>query len=234
MKQIRIEKYISENTTLSRNAIKIKLKQKAIKVNGQVINQLIKINPNKDVVELDNSIVKYEQFQYYMFNKPSGFITANSDWYNATIFDILGLKKDKFFAFGRLDKDTEGLLIISNDGKMCHTLLSPKNHIPKKYLVKVDKKLDSEILNQHLPIKINQDFLVQDYHFEKIDDKNCYLTIYEGKFHQVKKMFGALGYNVLFLKRIQFGNLVLDPNLKIGSIKKLNEEEIALMQQKHH
>ncbi|WP_406615816.1 pseudouridine synthase [Mycoplasmopsis hyopharyngis] len=232
MKQIRIEKYIAENTTLSRNAIKSKLKQKAIKVNGQIINRLIKINPNKDVVELDNCVIKYEEFQYYMFNKPVGFITANNDWYNATIFDILGLKRDKFFAFGRLDKDTEGLLIISNDGQMCHNLLSPKNHVPKKYLVKVDKKLDSQILFQHLPIKINEEFVVEKYKFEQIDDKNCYLTIYEGKFHQVKKMFGVLGYNVLFLKRIEFGKLALDPNLKIGSIKKLSPEEIALMQQK--
>ena len=231
MQQIRIEKYIGDITTLSRKAIKLKIKQSSIKVNGIVINQLIKINPNKDVVELDNSILKYEEFQYYMFNKPQGFITANSDWYNSTIFDILGLKRDKFFAFGRLDKDTEGLLIISNDGQMCHNLLSPKNHVPKKYLVKVDKKLDSPILLNQLPIQID-DFLVENYKFELLNDKNCFLTIYEGKFHQVKKMFGSLGYNVVFLKRVQFGKLSLDPNLKIGSLKKLTPEEIDLMQQK--
>lgn len=232
MKQIRIEKYISDITTLSRKVIKIKLKQKAIKVNGQVINQLIKINPDKDIIELDNSILKYEKFQYYMFNKPSGFVTANNDWYNATIFDMLGLRRDKFFAFGRLDKDTEGLLIISNDGNMCHQLLNPKNHIPKKYLVKVDKKIDSMILENNLPTKIDKDFIVEKYKFEKIDDKNCYLTIYEGKFHQVKKMFGSQGYKVLFLKRIQFGMLSLDPTLKLGTIKKLTPFEIELMQKK--
>ncbi|MDD1378452.1 pseudouridine synthase [Metamycoplasma hyosynoviae] len=230
--QVRIEKYIGDITTLSRKVIKQKLKQKAIKVNGILIIELIKINPEKDIVELDGSKLEYNKFQYYMFNKPAGFITANNDWYNSTIFDILGLKRDKFFAFGRLDKDTEGLLIISNDGQMCHTLLSPKNHVPKKYLVRVDKKLDSEVLNKNLPIKINDEFTVENYLFEKINDKTCYITIYEGKFHQVKKMFATQGCSVLYLKRIQFGKLQLDPNLKLGSIRKLTEEEIKLMQEK--
>ncbi|MCE6061812.1 rRNA pseudouridine synthase [Mycoplasmopsis agalactiae] len=230
MAQIRIEKYIADLTNLSRNEVKNKLKKKAIKVNGVILTKLIKIDPEKDVVELDNGILKYEKFQYYMFNKPANFICANSDSEEATIFDIVGLPAEKFFSFGRLDKDTEGLLILSNDGQMCHRLLSPKNHVPKKYYVKVDRKIDSEILLNNSPIKINDDFVVSKYILELIDDKSCFLTIYEGKFHQIKRMFGALGFSVLYLKRVEFGKLKLDNNLKLGQVRKLSEDEVKLLE----
>ncbi|MCE6115402.1 pseudouridine synthase [Mycoplasmopsis agalactiae] len=230
MAQIRIEKYIADLTNLSRNEVKNKLKKKAIKVNGVILTKLIKIDPEKDVVELDNSILKYEKFQYYMLNKPASFICANSDSEEATIFDIVGLPAEKFFSFGRLDKDTEGLLILSNDGQMCHRLLSPKNHVPKKYYVKVDKKIDSEILLNNSPIKINDDFVVSKYILELIDDKSCFLTIYEGKFHQIKRMFGSLGFSVLYLKRVEFGKLKLDNNLKLGHVRKLSEDEVKLLE----
>ncbi|WP_029513339.1 pseudouridine synthase [Mycoplasmopsis primatum] len=228
--KIRIEKYICDLTNLSRSEVKSKIAKKLIKVNNQIINKPIKVDSNLDVVFLDGVELKYEQFQYYMFNKPMGFICANNDLYSPTVFDIVGLPKKKYFTFGRLDKDTEGLLIISNDGQMCHKVLSPQNHIQKKYYVKVDKNFDDDILTNCLPITIDKDFVVNKYIFEKIDNKSCLLTIYEGKFHQVKKMFGALGYSVIYLKRVQFGNLLLDNNLKPGQIKKLNNSEIKQMQ----
>ncbi|MBT1323485.1 rRNA pseudouridine synthase [Mycoplasma bovis] len=229
MAQIRIEKFIADLTGLSRNEVKAKLKKKAIKVNGIVLSKLIKIDPESDYVEVDNVVVKYEKFQYYMFNKPANFVCANSDPNEATIFDIVGLPNKKFFSFGRLDKDTEGLLILSNDGEMCHKLLSPKNHIPKKYYVKVDKKINSDVLLNNRPIKISDDFIVSKYELEPIDEKSCFLTIYEGKFHQVKRMFGAFGISVLYLKRVQFGNLKLDNSLKLGEIRKISELEVELL-----
>ncbi|MGV2393158.1 UNVERIFIED_CONTAM: pseudouridine synthase [Campylobacter lari] len=147
MAQTRIEKYLTSVLDLSRSEIKKILGKKLVKVNDKIVQNGYKIDIEKDIIKVNNEVVKYEKFQYFMFNKPAGFICANSDDYDATVFDIVGLNKDKYFTFGRLDKDTEGLLIISNDGQMCHKLLCPKNHVPKKYFVKVDRIFNEKILN---------------------------------------------------------------------------------------
>ncbi|WP_406617328.1 pseudouridine synthase [Mycoplasmopsis adleri] len=231
MPLVRIEKYIADITGISRNEIKNKISKKAIKVNDQIITKSIKINIEKDQVKLDNVLLKYEKYHYFMFNKPAGFVCANEDNNDATIFDILKLDKDKYFSFGRLDKDTEGLLIISNDGLMCHKLLSPKYHVAKKYFVEVDKPFSEEFKNSHPDIKLDEDTIIKNYEYELIDNKHCFLTIYEGKFHQVKKMLGHFGYAVLYLKRVQIGKLKLDNNLAKGAIRKLSEEEVLLMQE---
>ncbi|MBZ4203722.1 pseudouridine synthase [Mycoplasma tauri] len=232
MKKIRIEKYIGDLTSLTRSEIKEKIKNKAIKINEKIINKSCQIDTSKDSVYLDGELLKYEQFQYYIFNKPSGFVCANYDSRDATIFDILPLSREKFFSYGRLDKDTEGLLLISNDGNFGHQLLSPKNKIPKKYFVKVAQSIDNnEIMQNKMPIIIDKDFIIDNYIYEKIDKKSCFITIYEGKFHQVKKMFGSIGNSVEYLKRVQFGSLKLDASLKLSQIRKLTKDEIQMLKQ---
>ncbi|UUD36773.1 16S rRNA pseudouridine synthase [Mycoplasmopsis californica] len=231
MKQVRIDKFLSDNTTMSRKTIKSKISKNLVKVNGKIITKVVNISLQNDVVEVEDQKIENQQFQYYMFHKPEGVISANNDYRSATIFDLVNLKSSKYFTFGRLDKDTEGLVIISNDGQMSHKLLSPKNHISKKYFVRVNKELSEDVFEKTNPIVINDEFIVEKYCFEKVDSHSCFLTIYEGKFHQVKRMFGALGYSVQYLKRVQFGKLKLDPSLAKGQIRKLTKEEIELMQQ---
>lgn len=231
MSLIRIEKYIADITALTRKQVKQKISKNCVKVNGEILKKSVKVDPEKDKILLDDALLKYEKYQYFMFNKPAGFVCANFDKTDSTIFDISGLERNKYFSFGRLDKDTEGLLIISNDGKLCHDLLSPKNKIPKKYFVKVDKDFGSKILNHKDPIHLS-DCVIKDYVFDFVDDRTCFLTIYEGKFHQIKKMMSYFGLNVIYLKRISFGKLSLDFDLKPGEIKKLSLEEVELLKQK--
>ncbi|WP_338822852.1 pseudouridine synthase [Mycoplasmopsis felifaucium] len=225
---IRIEKFIADTTGLSRSEIKKIISKKLIKVNGKIIEKPTKIDVLADYVEYNNEQLKYEKYQYFMFNKPAGYVCANYDKNDPTIFDLINLDREKYFSYGRLDKDTEGILIISNDGELCHKLLSPKHHVPKKYFVQVDKKFTEEFKITHPDIKIEDD-IISKYDYEFIDDKHCFLTIYEGKFHQVKKMLGMFGYSVLYLKRVKIGNLSLDSKMKLGDIKKLNVEELALL-----
>ncbi|WP_235732228.1 pseudouridine synthase [Mycoplasmopsis felifaucium] len=225
---IRIEKFIADTTGLSRSEIKKIISKKLIKVNDKIIEKPIKIDVLADYVEYNNEQLKYEKYQYFMFNKPAGYVCANYDKNDPTIFDLINLDREKYFSYGRLDKDTEGILIISNDGELCHKLLNPKHHVPKKYFVQVDKKFTEEFKTTHPDIKIEDD-IISKYDYEFIDDKHCFLTIYEGKFHQVKKMLGMFGYSVLYLKRVKFGNLSLDSKMKLGDIKKLNAEELAIL-----
>ncbi|VEU75099.1 16S rRNA pseudouridine synthase [Mycoplasmopsis maculosa] len=233
MSKIRVEKYISDILEYSRSDIKKLISKKRLKVNEKIVEKGYKIDPYLDKVYIDNKEIKYEKFRYYMFNKPSGFVCANKDDNEAVVFDILNLNKDKYFTFGRLDKDTEGLLIISNDGQMSHKLLSPKNHVPKKYFVKTDKPFPNELINFKDSFIFSDGTKIDKYKFEFIDNKSCYLTIYEGKFHQIKKMMGVFNLGVIYLKRVMFGKLSLDPNLKLGEIRQLSEEEIKLMQEQN-
>ena len=166
-----------------------------------------------------------------MMNKPKGYVCANIDKINPTVFDLIKIEdyKKDLFTYGRLDKDTEGLLIISNDGKLAHELLSPKHHVEKKYYVEFDG-----IINNNKISKLENGILIdgeltKKAKLEKINENSAYITIVEGKFHQVKKMFASVELEVTYLKRIQFGKLFLDENLKLGEYRRLNEKEILLL-----
>ncbi|AZG68411.1 rRNA pseudouridine synthase [Mycoplasma struthionis] len=234
MMKIRIEKVIASLYPYTRAEIKDLIKKGLIKVNNEIIKKPINIDTEKDLVYFDNELIKYKEFYYYMFNKPAGYICANYDKYESTIFDILDLDNRQYFAYGRLDKDTEGLLIISNDGKLGHYLLSPKHKVAKKYYLKVNKEFTENIKTYTKPIKIGEDEFIKDYQFEFIDDFSAYLTIYEGKFHQVKRMLEFFNYEVIYLKRLSFGNLVLDKKLKLGEIRELNQDEIEILKSREN
>ncbi|TPR54305.1 pseudouridine synthase [Metamycoplasma neophronis] len=230
MARIRIEKFIADTTSLTRKEVKKIMDEGFITVNGETIRRSISIDTN-DEVRMYDEVLTYEKYQYYMMNKPSGYITANHDRFDPTIFDLVPeLRSKKLFAYGRLDKDTEGLLIISNDGELGHRLLNPKYHVPKTYYVEVDKSFDEEIKNHFpKPIKIGADEIIYDYNFEFISDTECLLTIKEGKFHQVKRMLEFFKYEIIYLKRLTFGPLTLDENLEPGETRKLSDEEIKLL-----
>lgn len=185
---------------------------------------------------LNGEKLEYEEFVYLMLNKPSGVVSATYDNKDKTVIDLIkDYKHLDLFPFGRLDKDSEGLLIISNDGKLAHELLSPKKHVDKKYYVEVLGRVTSEDIESFKNGIMLDGELCKSALLEiiKSDDISyCYVTISEGKYHQVKRMFESVNKKVTYLKRVTFGNLKLDENLKLGEYRKLTEQEINLLKEK--
>ncbi|GKU84824.1 pseudouridine synthase [Niallia sp. NCCP-28] len=234
---MRIDKMLANLGYGSRKEVKMLLKSKAVKVNNEIIKDAKEqVDPKRDVVTLYGDIVEYKEFIYLMMNKPPGVISATEDTREETVIDILQIEDAVFnpFPVGRLDKDTEGLLIITNDGKLSHRLLSPKKHVPKTYFAVISGKVTEE------DIEAFRNGVILDDGYEtkpgelKIlkagETSDIELTISEGKFHQVKRMFESVGKKVLYLKRISMGPLALDETLELGEYRELTEEEILLLQ----
>ena len=179
--------------------------------------------------------ISYQKYEYYMLNKPAGVVSAVSDKKDRTVLDLISDGRKDLFPVGRLDKDTEGLLLITNDGELAHRMLSPRKHVDKKYYVRIDGNVTPEMHRKlEEGVFIEQDILSKPAKLKIINNQEtesevC-ITIHEGRFHQVKKMFGAVGRNVLYLERISFGPLVLDQNLPRGSARTLTPEERKLLE----
>ena len=229
MSSIRLDKYLADMGVGSRRDVKSILKAGRVKVNSVTVTEAeAKIDIDADNVELDGKRIGYEEYRYYMLNKPAGVISATKDKLSDTVIEILkGENTKDLFSVGRLDKDSEGLLIISNDGKFAHNVLSPAKHVDKTYFVRLDTKPDEEEISRiENGIDIGDDKPCLPAKVEVISDDEAYITISEGRFHQVKRMFQAVGINVTYLKRISMGALKLDENLAPGEYKKLSKEEI--------
>ena len=229
---MRIDKYLSYALNITRSNINKFIKDNDIKVNGiRVIKKDFKVDENIDEIYVNDKKLEYRKFVYYMLNKPSNLVCSRYDNVNDTIYSLFPCDKYELSSIGRLDKDTEGLLIITNDGALNHYLTSPNNHVNKKYYVTIDDELTNEEMKEfENGIKIKDgkdvDFITKKAIIEKIGDKKYYVTISEGKFHQIKRMFLYFNKNVTYLKRISFGNLVLDENLKLGEYRYLTTLEI--------
>lgn len=229
--KIRIDKYLSDMAIGSRKEIKKSIKNRRVKVNGEVISKSnIKIDKEKDIVLFDNEKVIYEDFIYLMLNKPKGYVSATEDKDCKTVLDLVDdiYKKRKISPVGRLDKDTEGLILLTDDGKLTYQILSPKNEVKKVYYVET-----RDIVNDEDKIKLekgillkNEGIITRESTLEELSDKKYLLTITEGKFHQVKRMFLSIDNEVKYLKRVQIGNLKLDENLKLGEYRKLTKYEL--------
>ncbi|WLP85743.1 pseudouridine synthase [Mycoplasma seminis] len=217
---MRLDKFIAEKLFITRSQASKLLKSKQITVNDVIINHNINIS--------ENDIIKYkgeewnhgDEFVYLALNKPSGYVCANTDKINQTVFELLPPEISKIkniHTVGRLDKDTTGLLLITNDGEFTHNLLAPKKHITKVYEVTLDKELKNELIDIFAQgFKIDNDEIVKPSKLELISNNKAILEITEGKYHQVKRMFSTYGYNVLNLHRSAFGNLQLN-NLKLNA-----------------
>ena len=230
---MRLDKFISTTTTLSRAEAK-KIIKKGILINDILIKSSdYKVDENKDIVIVNGSRLVYQKYVYIMMNKPQNIISATEDMTDKTVVDVLKDKDriHKVFPVGRLDKDTEGLMLLTNDGELAHKLISPKKDVEKKYYVEVTGELKEEYL------ELVKDGLVLDDGYkcksarleilESSKDKSCaniYIT--EGKFHQVKRMMKALGCEVTYLKRLSIGELVLDETLELGKYRYLTEQEL--------
>jgi 16S rRNA pseudouridine516 synthase len=224
----RLDKILSHMNYGTRKEVKLLVKKGFVEVNGEVVkNSDMKINPEIDQIVVDNEEINYEKFVYIMLNKPDGVVSATYDPNKETVLDLMPeYSKMGVFPCGRLDIDTEGLLLMTNDGKLAHNLLSPVKHVDKKYYVEYTGEFkDSYFKRIESGIEID-DYISKPGKAELIEPGKCYITIHEGKFHEVKKMFEALDMTVTYLKRVEFKNLVLDESLKPGEYRKLTESEL--------
>lgn len=229
---MRLDKYLCEMGIGTRSEVKDIVKKKRVTVSGEIITDSgFQIDDNMDVC-LDGKKLMYEEFRYYMLNKPAGVISATEDDRDTTVIDLLkDENKRGLFPVGRLDKDTEGLLLITNDGDLSHRMLSPRKHVEKCYYVELAEKIDKEsikILTEG--VYIGDDELTHPARVEAISPNSIYLTITEGRYHQVKRMMTAVGNEVTYLKRVSFGPLELDNKLALGEYRKLDDDEILMLQ----
>ena len=231
---MRLDKFLKDTGFGSRKEVKILIKQKRVSVNDTLVsNEGLSINEEKDVVKVDNQIVKYVKYVYIMLNKPQGVISATTDNIHTTVIDLINdFKYLDLFPVGRLDIDTEGLLLITNDGALSHNLLSPKKHVDKTYFLKTNNSLTSDDMKRIEDGVYLDNELTLPAKIEKVSEYEYLLTIHEGKFHQVKRMIEAVGKSVTYLKRVSFGPLVLDNNLPLGKYRFLTEEEILKLTKK--
>ena len=233
----RIDKIISNLGYGSRKEIKALVKKGLVKVDGEIVkdNGLL-IDPEKSVININGEDLFYREYIYLMMNKPDGVISATYDNREETVIDLLEVEHQVFnpFPVGRLDKDTVGLLLLTNDGELNHRLISPKWHVDKVYYAKIDKAVDEKDVEAFKNgITLDDGYKCKEGKLEIISSSDevaeVMVTIQEGKYHQVKRMFEALGKTVVYLKRTEFGGLPLDQELEEGEYRELTEDELALL-----
>ena len=225
---MRLDKYLADMKIGTRSQVKEIIKKGHIKINNQVVKKTNYKVESYDIIKYDDEQVDYVEYEYIILNKPQGYLSATEDNYDKTIMELINSKRKDLVPVGRLDKDSEGLILITNDGQLNHRLLDPKSHVDKKYYVEVDAKIaDNAIDIFNKPMDLG-DFVTKPAKFERIDDYHAYLTISEGKFHQVKRMFSKIGSEVIYLKRISFKNLELG-DLQIGEYRYLTDEELETL-----
>ncbi|WP_143023152.1 pseudouridine synthase [Romboutsia timonensis] len=238
-KKMRVDKLLSNVGVASRAELKKYCKQGLISVNGKVINNPgVQVDSENDDVRFNGEKIVYREFVYIMLNKPDGYISATFDKYDPIVLDLIDQSYLVFepFPVGRLDKDTEGLLVLTNDGQLAHRVLSPKKHVPKTYYAKIQGKVTEEdILAFEKGVILDDGYETMPSQLKilKSDDMSeIELTIHEGKFHQVKRMFESVGKKVVYLKRLSMGKLKLDESLKLGEYRELTEEEVKLIEER--
>lgn len=235
---MRIDKMLSNLGFGSRKEVKKLLKDGAVQINQKTAKSGKEhVDPKADLVTVHGEEIEYKEFIYLMMNKPPGVISATEDHHDETVVDLLAFEDAVYepFPVGRLDKDTEGLLLLTNDGQLAHRLLSPKKHVPKTYFAVINQEVTEE------DVRAFREGVILDDGYETKPGKltilksgirsDIELTITEGKFHQVKRMFEAVGKKVLYLQRISMGPLSLDESLELGEYRELTEEEVSRLKE---
>lgn len=241
---IRLDKFLSEMGVGTRQEVKQYIRKGKVEVDGEIAKRPeLKVDETKANVTLDGERIGYASYVYYMLNKPSGVVSATEDKREKTVIDLIkGQKRKDLFPVGRLDKDTEGLLLITNDGNLAHQLLSPKKHVDKVYRARIEGQVTAEDAAlfakgleiddedgawRAMPAKLNI--------LSSGPESEVEITIREGKFHQIKRMFEAVDKKVVYLKRLSMGSLRLDETLALGEYRELTEDEVqALKESKGH
>ncbi|ASB87869.1 pseudouridine synthase [Bacillus sonorensis] len=239
---MRLDKLLAHSGYGSRKDVKKMLKNGAVRVGGRIAKDAKEqIDPAADEVTVFGEPVIYREFIYLMMNKPQGVLSATEDSRQETIIDLLDPEYLRFepFPVGRLDKDTEGLLLLTNDGQLAHQLLSPKKHVPKTYEVHVEKPVTKAAADQlESGVDIGEGYVTKPAKAVILENESgrhkLLLTITEGKFHQVKRMLKAVGNEVVYLKRLKMGDVALDAELAAGGYRELTESELAALKNKKH
>lgn len=232
----RLDKIIGNSSGISRSELKKLAKKGAVRLNGETVFDLsVKADAQSSKIELNGEVINTEKFIYIMQNKPVGVVSASNDKNDVTVISILPdcLKKKGLFPAGRLDKDTTGFVLITNDGGFAHRILSPSNHVPKTYIAKLDGACtDNEIsvLEKGMELKDGTVFRPASVKTLNPEKTLAEVIICEGKYHQIKRMFKAVGLEVTELKRIKIGGLSLDPKLSEGSSREIGADELKLIE----
>ena len=230
---IRLDKYLSDASPYSRKEVRALVKRNAVTVNGAAAKSAdMKINEEKDTVCVNGTQIQYRKFIYIMLNKPQGYLSATEDDRDPVVVDLLPEELKHFapFPVGRLDKDTEGLLLLTNDGHFDHELMSPRKNLFKRYYAELDLPATEEDITSFAEGMEFKEFSAKPARLEidPEDPRKVWVEISEGKYHQVKRMCERVGKNVLFLKRIAIGDLKLDDTLECGNVRELTSEELAI------
>ena len=233
----RLDKVLSNLGYGSRKEIKQAVRKGLIEVNGELVKDNgMQVDPENDRIVVNGEEIFYRKYIYLMMNKPDGVVSATFDNRDETVVDLLEVEHQVFnpFPVGRLDKDTVGLLLLTNDGELNHRLISPKWKVDKVYYAKIDKKVtESDIKKFQKGITLDDGYLCKEAKLEILnatdEGSEVMVTIQEGKYHQVKRMFEAVDKSVVYLKRVEFGTLKLDEELEEGEYRELTEEEINIL-----
>lgn len=227
---MRLDRVLSNLNYGSRNDIKDACKNKRVMVNGNIIIDSSRQVFEKDEILFDGEVVFHKELFLLMLNKPSGYVCANKDNLNKTVIELINEPYNRYDLniCGRLDIDTEGLVLITNSGKLMHKIISPNSNIDKTYYVEYSGNINKSALESPLELLDgnNELYTTKGSKVEIINDNSCYITISEGKFHQVKRMFEHINCKVTYLKRIRIGNITLDPNLKLGEYKEIEIDSL--------
>lgn len=226
---MRLDKFLANSGIGSRKEVKELIKQGLVFVNDERIKNSDKnIDEINDVIKIRDKCIEYRKYVYIMLNKPQNVISSTEDNKHKTVIDLIkGYDTYNIFPVGRLDIDTEGLLLLTNDGKLSHNLLSPKKHVEKEYFVKLKENItDIDINKVENNIELEDGYICKKAKIKRLSKNELYISITEGKFHQVKRMFKAVDNEVVFLKRIRMANILLDKNLKSGEYRELTEDEL--------
>lgn len=228
---IRLDKFLADSKIGSRSEVKKIIKNGRVRVEDAVVTKPEFRIKEGDRVSIGDRTLCYEPFVYYMLHKPAGLISATEDTRERTVMDLFQNEPySSLFPVGRLDKDTEGLLLITNDGMLGHRLTSPGFHVPKCYYAQLRNPLTEDAAEQlRKGVDIGEKAATRPAAVTMLSEREAEITITEGKFHQVKRMFAAVDNEVLYLKRISMGNLKLDPGLPKGSFRRLTENEISYL-----
>ena len=229
--QKRLDKFLCDLNIGTRSQVKSFIQKGMVTVNDVIVKKSECKVSESDIICFQGQILSSEEYSYYMLHKPAGIISATEDSMHHTVLDYFKEEPCKnLYPVGRLDKDTEGLLLITNDGELGHRLLSPRHHIPKTYYVELLKQINSDDVSRlEKGIDIGEKRLTLPAKIQILTDKTLYITITEGKFHQIKRMFEAVDNKVQYLKRISMGELRLDATLPIGQYRRLTSEEISYL-----
>lgn len=229
---MRLDKFISAAAKLTRSSAREAIRRGRVAVDGVCVRSAdLQVDENSAAVTLDGKPVDYVRFVYYMMNKPSGVLSASEDKHCKTALDLMDPhdRASDLFIAGRLDKDTTGFLLITNDGAFAHNILSPKKHVAKTYLVTLEAPAESRYADLLSAGIVLDGDLCKSVGYHPLSERVCTLTITEGKYHEVKRLFEAIGNKVVSLKRIAIGALDLDDSLKEGEYRAISPSELALI-----